>query len=563
MAESKAQKLPNVWGPGQLLAFSGLDGPTDYHRPLVLHTGAAPGSLVLRLPLEATIELIGAPALKFRYILGDVIVADSQAGVLQLAFVDRNRLVAQLPEGVGVAVNGQELLGRRAAMLTADSLAVSLAAEGGRFALAVTAAGDDAGQSLAAALAGNIDAAVKARTAYVRKVDPPAGLSAGRERLFRKAVSVLKVNVEGPCGEIRRRWTTPDRWPHRAIWLWDSALHAMALAGWDGPMAQDALNAMLEQIRESGMMPHTTNPLGQASNHTQPPILAWGVWAVLQRTGDEDWARQSLPALQRYLDWIVDHRAGSAEGVYRWFVEEGDHDCRSGESGQDNSPRFDRDAQLDAPDLSAFLCHDYACLAQLYDRLGESAHAREASARAEAIADAVREHLWSPEHRLFMDRRADGGFIDVKAVGGLLPLLAGIPDGSQAGQLAGHLEDPTTFGAPLPCPSVALDHGTLCKDMWRGPTWINTNYFIYLGLRRYGQTGSARRLREITLDAIQRWYEQTGCVYEYYDAIDLTPPHDLDRKRRLSTGRGFACISDYNWTAAMTALLIADEAAEG
>ena len=33
-----------------------------------------------------------------------------------------------------------------------------------------------------------------------------------------------------PEGRLGHRWTTPDRWPHRNIWLWDSAFHAEVLA---------------------------------------------------------------------------------------------------------------------------------------------------------------------------------------------------------------------------------------------------------------------------------------------------------------------------------------------
>ena len=40
--------VPNIWGEGQLLAFSGLDGETKNLQPFVLHTAAAPGGLPWR-----------------------------------------------------------------------------------------------------------------------------------------------------------------------------------------------------------------------------------------------------------------------------------------------------------------------------------------------------------------------------------------------------------------------------------------------------------------------------------------------------------------------------------
>ncbi len=58
------------------------------------------------------------------------------------------------------------------------------------------------------------------------------------------------------------------------------------------------------------------------------------------------------------------------------------------------------------------------------------------------------------------------------------------------------------------------------------------------------------------LAAVLRWYETDGCIYEFYDSMDLTHPRQLDRKRRLTTGKGIAPISDYHWSAAVTAALL-------
>ena len=92
-----------------------------------------------------------------------------------------------------------------------------------------------------------------------------------------------------------------------------------------------------------------------------------------------------------------------------------------------------------------------------------------------------------------------------------------------------------------------------------GPAWMNTNYLVYGGLRRYGFDEEADRLREQSLAAVRRWYEQEGCLFEFYDALDLTCPRDLDRKQRLSLGTGIAPISDYHWTAAITAAWLLGE----
>jgi neutral trehalase len=135
-------------------------------------------------------------------------------------------------------------------------------------------------------------------------------------------------------------------------------------------------------------------------------------------------------------------------------------------------------------------------------------------------------------------------------------MFAGIADTQQAQALRDHLANPNTFGAPTPLPSVSLDSGRYSKDMWRGPMWINMNYLTVRGLRRYGFNTEAEHLKELSLQAVQRWYEEEGCLFEFYDSLGITSPRGLDRKQRLSTGQGMAPISDYHWTAALTAALL-------
>jgi neutral trehalase len=85
---------------------------------------------------------------------------------------------------------------------------------------------------------------------------------------------------------------------------------------------------------------------------------------------------------------------------------------------------------------------------------------------------------------------------------------------------------------------------------------MNLSYLIVLGLRRYGLCAEAEALKENLLDTVQTWYEREGCLFEYYDALGLTSPRGLDRKQRLSSGKGIAPICDYHWTAAVTAALL-------
>jgi glycogen debranching enzyme len=401
----------------------------------------------------------------------------------------------------------------------------------------------------------DVRGAVAHRRRLIESVAAPDGMAPEQERLLRKAVSVMKVNVCSATGTIQRRWSTPDRWPHRHLWLWDSAFHAVGMAPLDTALAQDEVLAVLEAGREDGMVPHMIQADGRCSQITQPPLLAWAALHVLEQGGDLHWARQCAPLLQRYLDWDRSHRDRNHNHLPEWHIE-GDPRCRCGESGLDNSSVYDRAVLLDAPDFAAFLFNDYQCLAEIAERLGDVERAERCRAAAAPIAWAVERELWQESEGLYFHRDHQGALVPVKTVAGFMPLFAGIPTAARAARLAKHLCDPTTFGAPAQVPSEALDSGTFCKDMWRGPAWMNLSYLIVLGLRRYGLCAEAEALKDNLLATVQYWYGREGCLFEFYDSLGLTSPRDLDRKQRLTTGTGIAPIADYHWTAAVTAALL-------
>ncbi|MCF7837446.1 MAG: hypothetical protein K9N49_02355 [Candidatus Marinimicrobia bacterium] len=543
--------FPNVWGAGQLLAFSGVDGRTSWFEPFVLHTDVAPGHLRVKLPTEVAIEFPGLDHLRCECLTGDAIVA----GRYRAAFADDRTLAGTLPAGAQMRA-GQAAVGQPAVIATAGEAVLWAGCEAGRWIIARRKPGEPLGA------VADVDQLVADRTAYLRGLTLPDGLSAAERRLLRKAISVGKVNVEAPVGCIKRRWTTPDRYPHRHMWLWDSAFHAIGMGYYDLPLAQDAVLAMLEHVEDNGWLPLTVQPGGQAANRTQPPILAWAALALLNQGADPAWVDACRPYLFRYLEWDRLNRDANGNGIPEWAIQDAPL-CRCGESGLDNSPVYDGAVPLDAPDFGAFLAHDYACLAEMARRSGDESQAATCEQHAGAIGAKVRELLWWPERELFFHRDFQGRFVDCEAVSGFVPLFAGIASPEQAAALGRHLDNPATFGAPVPVPTVSLRSGTFSKDMWRGPSWANLSYLVYLGLRRYGDRERAARLRTALLDTIGTWYATTGCLWEYYDALGLTPPIELDRKQRISTGLGITPISDYHWTAAVTVALLCGDAVVG
>lgn len=122
------------------------------------------------------------------------------------------------------------------------------------------------------------------------------------------------------------------------------------------------------------------------------------------------------------------------------------------------------------------------------------------------------------------------------------------------------LLDENKFWTAMPIPSMPKDSEYYDADMWRGCSWLNINYFIILGLRKYGYTELAEELRQRTLSAVAKWYEETGNIFEFYDADNRVNPFYLKRKGAQPKKPDYKVhvhsITDYNWSACFIQLLI-------
>jgi len=74
------------------------------------------------------------------------------------------------------------------------------------------------------------------------------------------------------------------------------------------------------------------------------------------------------------------------------------------------------------------------------------------------------------------------------------------------------------------------------KKYWRGPVWVNLNWILYKGLKEYGFSDIAKRIKEDTIEII----EKNG-FYEYFDS----------RKEMHADGKGGYGGNDFSWSAAL------------
>ena len=125
------------------------------------------------------------------------------------------------------------------------------------------------------------------------------------------------------------------------------------------------------------------------------------------------------------------------------------------------------------------------------------------------------------------------------SIAAFMPLYAGCITKDRANRIVEALENEHRFGPAYPVPTAPLDSPWFQPNRyWQGPTWVNTNWLIIDGLRRYGFNDHADALAESTLELVK----QQG-FYEYFNPI---------------SGQGIGT-DKFSWTAALTIDLLSDK----
>ena len=553
MNSMKEMNFHNKYGYGQLFCYSGLEGETSRNNDFVAMFMDEPitlrfhfnNAVTLRVPMEET------PA--FNAVMGDMLDGEN----VFLAFVDKDTVVGKVPVKPVVSTeSGDER--------TVKGNVEEVKTEEGSFFLTTEEKDGAFYFSFAYGKEGKIlsdaefDEIKAMRYAYFANL--PKCKNEKYEKMYYKCLSIHKENVYSKEGEIPCRWTTPDRVPHRFMWLWDSAFHAMAFAQYNVEMAKDCIRAVVATQAEDGFIAHMMSPKGIISNITQPQVLAWGIWTIYQKDKDKEFLRECVPSIAKFLVWTMKNRDKNGNGLLEWYTEPDYTECKCGESGLDNSPRFDYDIDLDAIDFSVYLCNDAKYVSLLFSELGDKENADYFRSVHENVKEKINTLLWSEEDSLYYDRLFDGRLTKFATPSSFLPMFAGICSQERADRMVKVLLDENRFWTEMPIPSIPKDNEYYDIDMWRGCSWLNINYFTILGLRKYGYHELAEELRNRTLNAVWKWYEVTGNLFEFYDADNKVNPFNLKRKGDCPVKPDYRkhvhSITDYNWSACFTMLMI-------
>ncbi len=378
-------------------------------------------------------------------------------------------------------------------------------------------------------------------------------------------------------------------------WLWDSAFHSIALLHVDPALSRQEIRCLLQGVRPDGFFPHML--LWEQGAHqkalaeysirlahpyytavTQPPVLARAIERIHQATGDAGFVREVFAPTLRFFDWLAAVRDPDADGLVAIIQPD--------ESGLDASPKFDRlmrvvwdppgqtmpslrrnmqrlfDAYApvkDAsrlPHLDVFVWEEvmfntiYAdglmSLSRLAPFAGRPEEAPTLRARALKVINALQEKCWDEKAGVFWDLAgAAEERVRTLTFSCLFPLaLPELDSGIAKRLIEEHLLNEKEFWLPFPIPSVAatepsFDPSWQSGAVWRGPSWVNVNWYLYWGLKAHGRGELASELARRSFAMVGR-----GGIREFFNPY---------------TAEGYGA-PDFGWTCLVLDLLAAENA---
>jgi hypothetical protein len=397
-----------------------------------------------------------------------------------------------------------------------------------------------------------------------------------RSALEKKAYDLLLANKkQGYSRHFKRPYyyCAPDEM-HYHQWFWDSCFHSIVMSRNNVELAIKEFDSLLSCQTPDGFIPHIifwkwrfvdiyqylkswrkeVHPeFRYFTAEIQPPVIGMTLRRLYEQVKSLDFLNKYLPRVQKYFDYLKDHRDLDGNQLISVITPM--------ESGMDMAPQFDlpydnfdNDPVMTKGKISEMLARykkvkwdinkifaldifnfeDIAVntiyalsledLAFLWSKIDEK-KAEAVKEHCAAVKEKIIEKYWDSEDRIFYGRYFKGGKefrVKIKTVSSLFPLCLDIPQ-TYVDELVGHITNKDEFWLDYPIPSVARNESsfgplTNTRYIWRGTTWINTNWFLARGLLRHKRNDLHRDLKAKTQELIDK---HGFC--EYYDPFTGEP----------------------------------------
>ncbi len=385
---------------------------------------------------------------------------------------------------------------------------------------------------------------------------PRLALDPDEELIYRGALSLARQSMLPPEGRTRFNYYVFSREP---TWNWGhdgqvfhESLSMLAYAHLDPASAMDSQRVFLEAQEPDGYIPYRVGPYVvrtfpvEGEKTTSAPFYSWVNWEVYFIAKNQVETKTFLEEAYRsgaaFIEFLLANRDRDGDGLLEW----GGHAVL--ESVRDSLvPIWDLlgkdDPQapslVEALDLSVMGVQEMRSLAAMAAELERKEESASWSGKADELAKRVEEAMWDESTGFYynVDRDTNAfvtrGGLDLRRqeIIGFLPLWAGVASPERAEVLVKKLTDPKKFWRRFGVPTLAADDPGYEPQIrrccqWNGAVWLEWNYLVFSGLRRYGYEETARELGERMLDAAATQLSRNHRFWESYspDEVKLASP---------------------------------------
>jgi glycogen debranching enzyme len=373
----------------------------------------------------------------------------------------------------------------------------------------------------------------------------------------------LKSGVSKWAGEYK--YISPSTHHYYHQWFWDSCFVAIVLTHFDIDLAKSEVRSLLRVQRPDGFIPHIVywgarkhySLLDKLGSHLesklslfpktteliQPPLIAEAVEAIYKKEKNIKFLSEVVPKLKSYYLWLAKHRDPNENDLISIVAPY--------ESGMDQSPSYgpvlgmqNKNQTLSALvgrtvtfrnmlrnyNLEKIFEDDYfnvedvlvnsiyiknlEVLSRLLHEIDQEDAARTFHRLAEKGKKALIEKCYDRNEEFFFDRYSkEGKIAKVKTVKGLTPIILDLPKSMVEKIVKKHIRNKESFNVPYPVPSVAISEPSFSPTpakigndplLWRGPTWINMNWYLAKALAQHGYKKDAEKIVESSVALIKK-----------------------------------------------------------
>lgn len=309
--------------------------------------------------------------------------------------------------------------------------------------------------------------------------------------------------------------------------------------------AENNLDIMAYFIKHLGYMPNANHLI----DRSQPPLFTRGVYDLYQHVKDTKILSKYIKEILREYRFfkydrttelgLQQHGTHSSRAILleqyealcdrvgetRETIDEQIELARDflsiAESGWDFNPRFDTKERRFAVrefvhlDLNCLLYDMERKIAEMLRLLGECEQSKIYDEYADERKAKMEEYMLDKESGIFYDYNfKNKEFSSVVSCASLYPFAVGLSDDKEAArEVLSRLELPHGLAA---CEYRGEDAQYL---QWDYPSmWPSNVYFAYVGLKRVGLIEEAERIAKKYLNTVEQCFEQTGSLWEKYDA---------------------------------------------